>query len=180
MRLQVVSYVMKGAQRTSERVTLLDRAGGATTVTLAEVAALQLKALRPGHTQWAHSLHCRPATGYSGAHVARLGACMSPVGLIPSGQWRTVEDSAPTVCAQARQRRRLLPDDPGGRLVHGGQPARAGAAAVVREARGARGRRQGPAARGGQNYRVTSPRVCVNYGMAWHSQSLLRCLYSSI
>ena len=36
----------------------------------------------------------------TGAHVARLGACMSPVGLTPSGQWRTVEDSAPTVCAQ--------------------------------------------------------------------------------
>ena len=24
----------------------------------------------PGHTQWAHSLHCRPATGYSEARRA--------------------------------------------------------------------------------------------------------------
>ena len=31
--------------------------------------------------------------------MARLGACMSPVGLTPSGRWRPVEDSAPTVCA---------------------------------------------------------------------------------
>ena len=46
---EVVSYVMKGAQRTSEQVTLLDRVGGTTTVTLAEVAALQLKSLYSTH-----------------------------------------------------------------------------------------------------------------------------------
>ena len=31
---------------------------------------------------------------------------MSPVGLTPSGQWRTAEDGAPTVCAQARGKER--------------------------------------------------------------------------
>ena len=53
----------------------------------------------PGRTQWAlPSLHCRPATGYSEAKRAWRRA--SPVRLTPSGQWRTVEDSVPTVCAQ--------------------------------------------------------------------------------
>ena len=36
----------------------------------------------------------------TGAHVAHLDACTSPVGLTPSRQWRAVEDSPPTVCAQ--------------------------------------------------------------------------------
>ena len=30
-----------------------------------------------------------PLPSLTGAHETRLGACMSPVGLTPSGQWRT-------------------------------------------------------------------------------------------
>ena len=68
---------------------------GSTLSTVARPRAVQ----RPN----APGVGLAPLPSPAGAHVARLGACMSPVGLTPSGQWRTVKDSAPTVCAQARR-----------------------------------------------------------------------------
>ena len=76
---------------------------GLTLSTVAQPRAIQ----RPN----APGVGLAPPPSPTGAHVARLGACTSPVGLTPSGQWRTVEDSAPTVCAQVK-------DDSGAKPVN--------------------------------------------------------------
>ena len=70
---EVVCTIMRGGPRTSDSLTLVDRTGKSTTVTLQDVAALQLKALYSIHTALDDQKCWLKSEGVFGPHTVCVG-----------------------------------------------------------------------------------------------------------